>query len=190
LGQKEIVKTKQGGEANQAAKSAATDALKRAARLFGVGRYLLDLPNSVKDEKSLGTWLRQQQPTNITELPTRGLIEPEPEMSKADKNKWSAEIQKLVAPLYVDANGKDNPFHMKGSLNKAFEDGTIDYSMRPFAAALYMLIHRAKTDFGMEVEDVQAALGGKIGEAVQATPESIGSAWSVIRSTAMQSEAV
>ena len=44
-------------EANEAEKSAATDALKRCARLFGVGRYLLTVPKAVRDERSLEQWL-------------------------------------------------------------------------------------------------------------------------------------
>lgn len=60
LGQKEIVLTKNGqGEANQAAKSAATDAFKRAARLFGIGRYLLETPNYVKDTGTMQHWLTE-----------------------------------------------------------------------------------------------------------------------------------
>lgn len=46
-------------EANEAEKSAATDALKRAARLFGIGRYLLVLPKDIKDERALETWLQR-----------------------------------------------------------------------------------------------------------------------------------
>ena len=38
-------------------KSAATDALKRAARLFGIGRYLLGTPEYVKDVTALAKWL-------------------------------------------------------------------------------------------------------------------------------------
>lgn len=43
-------------EANEPEKSAATDALKRAARLFGIGRYLLNL-KGVKNEGDLKSWL-------------------------------------------------------------------------------------------------------------------------------------
>jgi len=42
---------------------AATDSFKRAARLFGIGRYLLTLPSSVKDEQSLGRWFASQGTT-------------------------------------------------------------------------------------------------------------------------------
>lgn len=44
-------------EVNEAEKSAATDALKRAARLFGIGRYLLTLPDNVRDSASMARWL-------------------------------------------------------------------------------------------------------------------------------------
>lgn len=47
-------------EANEAEKSATTDALKRCARLFGVGRYLLNLPDGVKDERTMTAWINQQ----------------------------------------------------------------------------------------------------------------------------------
>lgn len=46
-------------EANEAEKSAVTDALKRCARMFGIGRYLLTIPkNTVKDAKQLEKWLK------------------------------------------------------------------------------------------------------------------------------------
>lgn len=49
-------------EANEAEKAAATDALKRAARLFGIGRYLLSLPSTVKDEATLTKYLNGNSP--------------------------------------------------------------------------------------------------------------------------------
>ena len=58
VGMSAITKLKSGaGDANEAEKSAATDALKRAARLFGIGRYLLDLPPNVVNEDSLRKYL-------------------------------------------------------------------------------------------------------------------------------------
>ena len=50
--------------AGEADKGAATDALKRAARLFGVGRYLLNAP---KNEREFKTWL-----ANLTSGVSRG----------------------------------------------------------------------------------------------------------------------
>lgn len=44
-------------KAGEAEKGAATDALKRCARLFGVGRYLLDAPK----EDQFNAWLAQKQ---------------------------------------------------------------------------------------------------------------------------------
>ena len=48
-------------EANEGEKAATTDALKRCARLFGIGRYLLTLPNDVKDMGSMERWLTGQK---------------------------------------------------------------------------------------------------------------------------------
>lgn len=58
-----IVSSKDGKvlEGTEPEKSAATDALKRAARLFGIGRYLLDLPGWVKELDTLDKWLSQQR---------------------------------------------------------------------------------------------------------------------------------
>lgn len=58
VGMSQITKLKSGdGEANEAEKSAATDAMKRAARLFGIGRYLLSLPDGVRDPVSMKNYL-------------------------------------------------------------------------------------------------------------------------------------
>lgn len=53
-------------EVNEAEKSAATDALKRCARLFGIGRYILEMGKSVSDYRSLEQWLIQR--SNVTPL--------------------------------------------------------------------------------------------------------------------------
>jgi hypothetical protein len=58
------VRAKDGREVNDAEKAAATDALKRCARLFGVGRYLLTLPKSVNDVQSLSTWMNSNGQSN------------------------------------------------------------------------------------------------------------------------------
>jgi hypothetical protein len=63
----EILERRSHLEANEAEKSAATDALKRCARLFGVGRYLLSMPRSIKEEKALAKWLNQQTPWTTPE---------------------------------------------------------------------------------------------------------------------------
>lgn len=45
-------------------KSAATDALKRAARLFGIGRYILEMGRSVSDQRTLTDWLAKRRGVN------------------------------------------------------------------------------------------------------------------------------
>lgn len=54
--------------AGEAEKGAATDALKRCARLFGIGRYLLDLPSGINDEKALAKHMGL--PANVQQMPT------------------------------------------------------------------------------------------------------------------------
>jgi hypothetical protein len=43
--------------AHQTVKKASTDALKRASRLWGIGRYLLNTPNNVQDIQGVTGWL-------------------------------------------------------------------------------------------------------------------------------------
>lgn len=54
-------------EANQAEKSATTDALKRCARLFGIGRYMLQFGNDVNDTASLKRWLDKHAPIDMNQ---------------------------------------------------------------------------------------------------------------------------
>jgi len=55
-------KTKSGALiSNEAHKASATDALRRAARLFGIGRYLLSAP---KGQKQFEVWYRREHASN------------------------------------------------------------------------------------------------------------------------------
>lgn len=192
-------------------KGAATDAFKRCAAKWGIGLYLREAPRvytayDYKDGnkidynkkaqreqealKEFYKWLEtlrraQSTPSNVRELPKQEIIDKAENPSEVNHKQWSDDVKKLVAPLYIDANGKPNPFHMKGSLNKAFEDKVISYSMRPFVAALHMLAHRAKNDYGLEVADLQAIFGGQLGEIVKETPQDFASAWDSIRNEAL-----
>lgn len=47
-------------EAGEAEKGATTDALRRAARLFGICRYILEMGDSVKDMTALDNWLKER----------------------------------------------------------------------------------------------------------------------------------
>lgn len=75
----EVIEYKDHIEANEGEKSAATDALKRCARLFGIGRYLLDLPGNVKNMDSLTAHLKTMAvvPT-LPPTPTPAQIAPQP----------------------------------------------------------------------------------------------------------------
>lgn len=63
---KQTGEMKEPREINEAEKSAATDAMRRAARLFGIGRYLLSLPKdssgkpTVTTNGQLETWIKQR----------------------------------------------------------------------------------------------------------------------------------
>ena len=75
--------------ATELEKGAATDAFRRAARLFGVGRYLLKAPSTVKDMATLTDWLIANfaKPANGKSEPTP---EPEPETPKQNPFKSMA----------------------------------------------------------------------------------------------------
>lgn len=70
----------------EAYKGATTDALKRAARLFGIGRYLLGCPKEVKSYgKELDAWLREIKNEQAeAQKHTRGIpaVQPAPTESK------------------------------------------------------------------------------------------------------------
>jgi len=53
------VSTKSGKEVGEAEKSAVTDAFKRCARLFGIGRYILTIPKGISDTRALNVWLKE-----------------------------------------------------------------------------------------------------------------------------------
>lgn len=64
MGMAQVMSKDDGSEVNEAEKAAATDAFKRCARLFGVGRYLLDAPKNLTVD-SLAKWLKE----NFAKLP-------------------------------------------------------------------------------------------------------------------------
>lgn len=70
-------------ESGEPEKGAATDALKRAARLFGIGRYLLDTPGRVKTVDHIATWLKQQNTNGTHPTPP---TQPTPETSQNGSN--------------------------------------------------------------------------------------------------------
>lgn len=57
-------------EANEAEKSAVTDAFKRCARLFGIGKYILDM-DQMRDNNDIQRWLAAHYPDKF-KAPTQG----------------------------------------------------------------------------------------------------------------------
>lgn len=84
-GQQVVQRDAKGGESvGEAAKGATTDSLKRAARLFGIGRYLLECPKDVKSEgKELNRWLAS----------LNGFNAPQPSVESSHKI-----VERLVVP--------------------------------------------------------------------------------------------
>lgn len=122
IGMAQVNARDDGRENNEAEKSAATDALKRCARLFGVGRYLLDLPGWVTDGETLAKHLRSTQPRN--EAPAAS----EPERHPAPVTQLDDEPRELIAALvetkvYTDKKGggerKRLVYHCAGDVKAA-----------------------------------------------------------------------
>lgn len=68
---------KTGREVGEVEKSAATDALRRAARQFGIGRYLLFVPGHVTTVEQLKPWLVDyQRPVWWNEVYTKYITHP------------------------------------------------------------------------------------------------------------------
>lgn len=152
LGMTKIMTGQNNSETNEPEKAAATDALKRCARLFGIGRYLLDLPSSVKDMDSLTGWLNSRkaekpapqaqnsanpaQPdrthTNTSETPrnpasdVNGLI---PYIAPNSKD-WWPQFWKYVTPLY------DHAKHAQNSVKKMTDVGTVNAKTQTVAEAV------------------------------------------------------
>jgi len=89
---------------SESEKGAATDALRRCARLFGVGRYLLDTPQNVNDERSLAAWLNtiDQTPApkpapSPSKRPARKVIELPPQDKRVDPQGVEEGAKKTVS---------------------------------------------------------------------------------------------
>jgi hypothetical protein len=123
-------------------KSATTDALKRCARLFGIGRYLLTLPDGVKDMPSMRKWLAATpsmvvhtqpppKPLETAARPVSEAIDNPPEgNSKVPLFKGWSIFNKLADQLY------DNPKHRENSVAKMVRDGLIDAQLMTVNEAL------------------------------------------------------
>lgn len=158
-------------EVNEPEKSAATDAFKRAARMFGIGRYLLSTPEWVKDHEALKKWLGgasqqrqapqaapqaapQQRPAPQPSAPAPQHPNPQPgDVARGDQlEAWLNEHPSDAQRLYSAAKGVlmtvalrllygNNTHHMKASLEKHEKEGLLKPDMT-VAAALIALAQR------------------------------------------------
>jgi len=88
-------------------KGAITDALKRCARLFGVGRYILDMGN-MKDMKEIGEWLKKNAPNKSPQpLSSVGNSQPATTTPQTPQN---APIKAVVKEFQVNLDKKNNPY--------------------------------------------------------------------------------
>jgi hypothetical protein len=139
-------------ESGEAEKGATTDAFKRSARLFGVGRYLLTAPKNL-DEKSLVKWLdmlkslkapggnnppAQQPPIPQSQPPQ--LSTPAANGSTPKPPVWWKHVIDTVK-LLPHFGGQ--PKHVINALNKMIGDGEI---MESWAASEVIAAVKAKYD--------------------------------------------
>ncbi len=101
-------------------KSAATDAMKRAARLFGIGRYLLDAPKDM-NETTLRKWL------NTLRTPVADTIPRPAEPARSELAEDDASYGKLTH--ITRALDKNNKVYYR------FNGGVFTYSRDPFRLA-------------------------------------------------------
>lgn len=146
VGRKDVEPTKNGkSEANQAAKAATTDAFKRAARMFGIGRYLLETPDNVKNVTAIENWLN-------------------PHTKKQGDNNagWQTEVKQLTQPLYIGSDGKFNSYHQSGSLNKARDENAINSGQAVLVTVAIMLTRRLVAQHGMDIEEIEVMLNDTV----------------------------
>lgn len=121
-------------EAGEAEKGATTDALRHCARLFGVGRYILAMGDSVKNPAQLEAWLRTHYPAGApaTTQQSNGNGNAggngKPPADAIDLSKppvwWKPVLDEIVGWKHFD-NVKQ---HATNALNKLIADGTLTHA--------------------------------------------------------------
>lgn len=124
-GQQVVQRDKEGRESvGEASKGATTDALKRAARLFGIGRYLLQCPANVKGEgPELNRWLASLNGKNAVTTPQPPMPAAPVESSKPQPPAWwpvLSEYKPFMEPSDFNA--------MRDVLSEGVKKGTLNIS--------------------------------------------------------------
>lgn len=127
MGMSAVSMTRDGAsEANEAEKSAATDAFKRAARLFGIGRYLLDLPAEVRDIAALDRWLKS----------AAGASQPQQSPAPRQQPQQSQQQRPQAAPQKQDVQPGDV---VRGDALEAWINNNADFAQKPYKKFLGVL---------------------------------------------------
>lgn len=187
----------QSGTGENSGKGAATDAFKRVASQWGIGLYLQHAPQIMtknpdqfadrKQQDAMEQEAMQQVAKWIAQLTgqTPQLTSyQEPEQSdEQDENpngQWMADIKKMTKELYIGSDGKYNPFHHNGSIQKALDNETIKLSQNPALASALLFAHRAESEYGYSTDDIKDVLGCELGEWMR-SGKTIADAWQTIR---------
>lgn len=131
------VRTNSDDPANEPEKSAATDALKRCARLFGIGRYLTEVPKNIT-EATFPKWLANLNPNGkAPQPPVQSTPEHVPQPTNGNGNGHDPEQRWVENEFRVNSfftwAGKP-PFHMdKGAAFHALQKSVPDTFVQTIA---------------------------------------------------------
>jgi hypothetical protein len=134
------VKKETGYPANEPEKSAATDALKRCARLFGVGRYLTEAKGVT--EKNITKWLTEWNSHNRSEPQSSPLKTPRTKRVQTEQAApeqapdGEGEVRSVLAiEVLIAYTGNGKPYYIFRDAN---ENGYTAWTRTPFANAGYI----------------------------------------------------
>lgn len=170
-------------EVNYPEKSAVTDALKRCARLFGIGRYILDLPQNVKDMRALETWLSSRNGSKPAAKTAPAPINPQAFDSRKPDTRKKADAPKETAEFVCE------PF-VEAGIGKS---GTpyIRFEITGRDEWAYAFTREAFREAGWNVETWQAAEDGKrvalqLDKYPSIKVEKDGEMWKIVHATAYE----
>lgn len=135
-GQQVIQRDKEGKESvGEATKGATTDTMKRAARLFGIGRYLLQCPKEVKDYgAALNNWLASLNGQRAVSAQDKPVMDrtPAPINESAQKSSPAPVASKPQPPAWWPVLGeyqlfmRDEDFNfMRNELSEGVKSGAL-----------------------------------------------------------------
>lgn len=112
-----------------AAKGAATDLLKRLARMFGVGLYLTELPDNVKDENSYRAWQGGNKQSRVIPM-NQGTQQPQPEQQHGENKPREILVASGTVFHYTAKDGNQKP--AMRLYDKDGEEVGVAWSREPF----------------------------------------------------------